>query len=163
MRRRTPRAVKREREAARASPEGQGGLSASPAVNCYLIALAHSSVCDESTKELSLFQLVISAKHVLSEFGLIAPYAPVFLLESTSVGFDVEVRSVWVPYALNAPDEHEEATRISIQASRTYLRKPSCRLPTAPGIYDLMLEWRSVGGTWLRSAARFPVAFEERM
>lgn len=135
-----------------------------PAVNCYFVALARSTSCDEATKDLSLFQLVTTAKHFLPEFGYASSYTSVFLLESATTGFDIEVRGAWKAHSPEAPFEPaEESTRITIQCPRMYLRKSLTRLPASPGVYDLVLDWRPIGSSWRRASARYPVSFEEKV
>jgi hypothetical protein len=134
-----------------------------PLVDCYLIAFAKASSCDELTSDLSLFQLVLRAKHQLSDFGLSLPYTAIFFVETTEIGLEVEIRSVWVPRSEGAPLEPiEEPSPIVMNAHRTQLRRTVCRLPLAPGTYDLMLEWRPAIGNrpWQMGTARYTVQFE---
>ena len=135
-----------------------------PLVDCYLIAFSKTSACDELTSDLSLFHLVLRAKHQLSDFGLALPYTSVFFLETTEVGIEVEIRSVWVARSEGAPSEPaEEPSPIVMNAHRTQLRRTLCRLPQAPGTYDLMLEWRPADGRerpWQLASSRYPVQFE---
>ena len=147
--------MKRERQAALRGD--------TPLVDCYLVAFAKASSCDELTSDLSLFQLVLRAKHQLSEFGLSLPYTAIFFLETTEAGLEVEIRSAWVPRSEGAPPEPiEEPSPIVMNARRTQLRRTVCRLPVAPGVYDLMLEWRAAIGNnpWQRGSARYTVLFE---
>jgi hypothetical protein len=158
VRRRTPRAVKRERQAAAAALRAD-----MPLVDCYLIAFAKTSSCDEQTSDLSLFQLVVRAKHMLSDFGLALPYTAVFFLETTEPGLEVEIRSTWVPRSDEAaPEPIEEPSPIVLNNSRTQLRRTVCRLPQAPGTYDLRLEWRTTigDGRWQMGSAWYSVKFE---
>jgi hypothetical protein len=135
-----------------------------PVLRCYFAALARSTSCDENTKDLSLFQLVTNAKHPLVDFGCASPYTSVFLLETTRTDLDVEVRAVWKARLPEAPFEPpEDSTRITLQCPYMYLRRSWTKLPAAPGVYDLMLDWRTIGGAWQRTiGVRFPVTFEEK-
>ena len=128
------------------------------------MALARSSSCDDFTGDLSLFQLVTEAKHTLAEYGCASPYTAVFLLEAARTGVDVEIRASWKPQFEDAPQEAvEDPDRITLRYSRLYLRKSLTKLPAGPGVYDLVLEWRTIGGVWQRATpGRFPVSFEER-
>ena len=111
-----------------------------------------------------MFQLVSVVRHPLVDYGCASPYTSVFLLESTRTGFDAEVRAAWKAQAPDAPFEPaEEPTTITVRCSRMYLRKPWTKLPVVPGVYDLVLDWRTIGGVWHRAPARFPVTFEERI
>ena len=128
-----------------------------------MIVLSKSASCDESTREVSLFQVVIHAKHTLSDYGLIRPYSASFFLESETTGFDVEVRTAWIARAIAPVEPFEDPTVVHIDCQRTHLRRNVCRLPQMPGTYDLVLDWHAVGQTlWRRCSARFPVIFEER-
>jgi len=148
--------VKRERQEREGAFRGE-----QPRVDCYLIAFSKASACDEGTGELSLFQLVSRSKHQLSDYGLTRPFTALFCLETTEIKLEIEIRSLWVPRSVNALAEpFEDPVPIVLNSHATQLRYTHFRIPQAPGKYDLMLEWRSVGGKWRRCSARFPVTFE---
>jgi hypothetical protein len=133
-------------------------------LDCYLVAFCKGAACDGNSGDVSLFQMAMTCRHLLTDFGLASPYSVMFFLESSDTGFKAEVRALWVSRDADVPDEPiEDPSVVTVARRLMQLRKSPVRLPSAPGHYDLALDWRLPGErTWQRASGRFPVVFEER-